>query len=520
MAADPTPIRSTHLSCPPLPHSGPWLLAGTSTAEPSCSRDQRRYVLIAAILASSLGFIDGSVVSIAVPAIRENLSASLSQVQWINNSYLLVLSALILTAGTIGDRFGLRRVFGLGILVFLVASVGCALAGSPQVLIVARCVQGVGAALMIPGSLAIISKAYPKEERSRAIGIWAAFSALTTALGPVLGGAVLSFGGEAAWRLIFAVNVPIGAVALWILAFRVPPDQPGEATPLDLPGSVLAFVGLGLVAWALTGASTDGGIPSARHLLSFGAAGAATLGLFLWVESRTLHPMMPLDLFRIRAFSASNAVTFLLYFALSAVLFYLPMTLISGWGLGAAETGVIFVPLTVAVAIGSGPVGRLSKQTGPRPLIAAGAAMVAAAYAGLAVGIGWQSFWGLVFPAMCVMGLGMALVVAPLSTAVMGSVGDEFAGAASGINNAVSRIAGLIAVALMGGIASVSYSAAGGAFAFGQTANGIATEIAATNNAFAVIATVAAVLSAASSVTALRWVGPAATRRSDETAGV
>lgn len=156
MAADPTPTRSTQPSCPPLPHSGPWLLAGTSTAEPFCSRDQRRYVLIAAILASSLGFIDGSVVSIAIPAIRENLSASLSQVQWINNSYLLVLSALILTAGTIGDRFGLRRVFGLGILVFVVASVGCALAGSPQILIMARCVQGVGAALMIPGSLAIV----------------------------------------------------------------------------------------------------------------------------------------------------------------------------------------------------------------------------------------------------------------------------------------------------------------------------------------------------------------------------
>jgi EmrB/QacA subfamily drug resistance transporter len=523
MAADATHILPSQPSCPSLPHGGPELLAGISPGEPFCPDDRRRYVLVAAILASSLGFIDGSIVSIAIPAIRENLSATLAQVQWINNSYLLVLSALILTAGTIGDRFGLRRVFGLGILMFVAASVGCASASSPQILIAARCVQGVGAALMIPGSLAIISKAYPKEERGRAIGIWAAFSALTTALGPILGGAVLSFGSDAAWRLIFAVNVPIGAVALWLLAYRVPADRPGEARPLDLPGSVLAFVGLGLIAWALTGSGSEHGIPSAQHAVLFGAAGVATLGVFLWVERRSPHPMMPLDLFRIGAFSASNLVTFLLYFALSAILFYLPMTLISGWGLSAAETGVIFVPLTVAVAVGSGPIGRLSKQTGPRPLIATGAALVAVAYAVLAVGIGWQtflgqSFWGLIFPAMCVMGLGMAFVVAPLSTAVMGSVGDEFAGAASGINNAVSRIAGLIAVALMGGVASVAYSAAGGAFAFGQTANGVATEIAATNSAFAVIAAIAALLAAASSVTALRWVGPATAPQTDDTA--
>ncbi|WP_407866287.1 MFS transporter [Phyllobacterium phragmitis] len=474
-----------------------------SPDESFCPRQRRVYILLAAIVASSLGFIDGSILAIAVPAIRGDLGASLPQAQWISNAYALTLSALILTGGAAGDRFGLRRTFIAGIVFFVAMSLVCAAAPNAPFLIVARGLQGIGAAFMIPGSLAIIAKAYPKAERGRAIGIWAASSALTTALGPILGGFVLStFGGDI-WRAIFAVNLPLGMLAI-ILLLRVPNDKPSRPRRLDLTGVVLATIAFGGLAYGLSaaGAGEDGGT-AALVLLSI-MAGVAALVVFLIWEMRQQEPMVKLSLFRNRAFSGANVATFFLYFALSGVLFYLPMLLIAGWGMDEATTGFVFLPLSVAIAIFSGPVGRWADAIGPRLPITAGSLMVGAAFAGLAVATGAEvhRFWQLVFPLMVLMGLGMALVVSPLSTAVMTSVEDEDTGAASGINNAVSRIAGLIAVAALGSLAAYRYqSITGGGEGmpgFGEPSGGLppsleAARMAASDAAFSLLAwTVAA----------------------------
>ncbi|TGQ71574.1 DHA2 family efflux MFS transporter permease subunit [Mesorhizobium sp. M00.F.Ca.ET.186.01.1.1] len=422
-----------------------------------CPQAQRRFVLIAAILASALGFIDGSILAIAMPAIRVDLGASLAQAQWISNAYALTLSALILAGGAAGDRFGLRRAFVAGIALFIAASLACALAPNATVLIAFRAIQGIGAAIMVPGSLAIIAKAYPKKERGRAIGIWAAASALTTALGPVLGGLVLSAFSDGIWRAIFAVNLPLGLLSIYLLLIKIPADAPTDHRSLDLGGAGLATLAFGALAYGLTSMSASG----ERHMAGPSiAAGLVLLVAFILFERRQREPMIDLSLFRIRAFAGANLATFFLYFALSANLFYLPMLLIAGWGLSTAEVGFIFLPLSASIGLLSGLVGRWSDRIGPRFPIAAGSLVVAFAFAGLALlaHAGIHHFWTGTFPLMALMGLGMALVVSPLSTAVMTSVEDNDTGAASGINNAVSRIGGLVAVAAMGSLAAWVYS--------------------------------------------------------------
>ena len=479
--------------------------------QPFCPAGRRRYVLMAAILASAMGFIDGTVVAIAVPAIRESLGAGLGEMQWVNTAYMLPLSALILVGGALGDGYGVRRVFAAGIAAFAAASVACALAPTPGALIAARAVQGVAAAAMVPSSLAILSKAYPRDGRGRAIGIWAAASALTTAGGPILGGAVLSAGGAELWRMIFAINLPVGAAALAMLWLRVPPDAPVDRPRIDWPGAALAAAGLGLLAWALTGPGGEGGRPGTAHLLGWGAAALAVLGGFLAVEARAAHPMMPLRLFRSRAFAAANALTFCLYFALSGILFFLPMTLIAGFGVSETQAGLIFLPLSGAIALGSGAAGRLADRVGPGPPIAGGAALVAVAHAGLAVGIGAGAFRAHVLPMMVLMGAGMALVVAPLSAAVMGAVADADAGAASGINNAISRMAGLVAVAALGGVAAGAFALAGGTGGFGAAG----ADPGATAAGLAAVAWVTAALAALAAVIARAFLPRAAAGAAD-----
>ena len=467
---------------------------GAAAAPAFCDPGNRRWILLAAILASAMGFIDGSVVAIALPAMRASLGADLAQATWINNAYLLPLSALILVGGAAGDRYGVARVFKAGIALFVLASLAVALAPGPLTMIAARAVKGVAAAAMVPGSLAIIARAYPRAERGGAIGLWAAASAVTTAFGPVLGGALLSLGGAEAWRIVFALNLPLGALAFWILARKVGRDAAGSDDPLDWPGALLATLALGLGAWALTAGA---GGPPARALA---LGGLLALAAFLAREARTAHPMMPLGLFRDRTFAAANLATFLLYFALSAVLFYLPQTVIAGWGRPAAQMSTVFVPFSAAMAL-LGPVfGRLADRVGPGPPIGAGAALVAAAFAGLALTMPMQSFWGAVLPLMALMGLGMSAVVSPLSAAVMGAAPDEATGAASGINNAVSRMAGLVAVASMGAVAARAYAAAGGGGA-GYGAEG--ADPAAMNAAFAAVAWITAGMAAAAAAVAL-----------------
>ncbi|WP_192182538.1 MFS transporter [Mesorhizobium amorphae] len=470
-----------------------------------CPQSRRRFVLIAAILASALGFIDGSILAIATPAIRVDLGASLAEAQWISNAYALTLSALILAGGAAGDRFGLRLAFVVGIALFIAASLACAVAPNAGVLIAFRALQGIGAAIMVPGSLAIIAKAYPKKERGRAIGIWAAASALTTALGPVLGGLVLSTFGDWIWRAIFAINLPLGLLSIYLLLTKVPADAPTEKRSLDLGGAALATLAFGSLAYGLTSMSAEGGGHMSGPSI---AAGAVLLVVFIAFELRQREPMIDLNLFRIGAFAGANVATFFLYFALSANLFYLPMLLIAGWGLSTAEVGFIFLPLSASIALLSGPAGQWSDRIGPRFPISSGSLVVAFAFAGLALlaHAGIHNFWTGVFPLMALMGLGMALVVSPLSTAIMTAVEDKDTGAASGINNAVSRIGGLIAVAAMGSLAAWVYSTMldtsvrPGIPGFGEPVSaGLApeldaTRLAASDAAFAAVAWVTALL--------------------------
>ncbi|GLQ54077.1 MFS transporter [Devosia nitrariae] len=477
-----------------------------------CPRERRRYVLVAAILASSMGFIDGSVLSIAIPALRADLSATLADAQWVSNSYMLFLGSLILIGGAAGDRFGLKRVFGIGIGLFVAASLVCAVAPTPLSLIVARAVQGVGAALMVPGSLAIIAKAYPKDERGKAIGIWAAASSLTTILGPVIGGFVLTMLGDWSWRLVFAINLPLGAIALALLWLRVPADEPAGTRALDLPGAFLASLGLMLIAFGLTGGSSES-VPPVSHILSYAGTGLLVFIGFLFWESRSKEPMLPLRLFANMGFSGANALTLTLYFALSAVMFFLPMTMIAGWGVSAAEVSISFLPLGIALTILSSWAGSLADRFGPAPLIAGGATLVGFAFAGLGLTAPLQNVWGVVLPLIALMGVGMGLVVSPLSTAVMTAVEDADTGTASGVNNAVARVAGLLAVATMGFVAAFAFNrflgdAAGSGMFFGLKPEDTlppeaeAARLAATNATFAVIAYINAGLSFVSAVIA------------------
>ena len=462
-----------------------------------CDPSKRRRVLWAAILASSLGFIDGSVVAIALPAMRETLDASLAQAVWFTSAYLLTLTSLILTGGALGDRFGLGRVFGGGIALFVVASIGCAAAWDPTSLIVARAIQGMGAAFMVPGSLAVLNRAYPKEERGAAIGFWAGTSALTTALGPIIGGLVLTFGGPEMWRAVFAVNLPLGGLALWLLFSALVEDRTAETTPVDVLGALLATAALFSMAWALSGAEHGGGI-----LVPWLLGGITLLAVFIWHEGRTAYPMMPLGLFRNPIFALTNLFSLVIYGALAAVFFFLPMVLIALWDVTDIIVAAMFAPLSVFIAALSGPAGRWAGRMGPTVFLASGSAMVAFGYGMLWWAAPGQMLWTGVFPAMCFIGCGMALLVAPLSTAVMGSVPETNGGAASGINNAISRMASMLGIASFGAIAALVYGQAGGSLSFAAE-GGDAAHIAQSTEAFQVITWVAGAMASLAALLAL-----------------
>ena len=464
---------------------------GTPVPVSFCAKGDRRIILWAAILASSMGFIDSSVTSIALPAMREALGASLPQAQWINAAYLLAVSSLVLVGGAAGDRFGIARIFSMGILVFVAGSLACAAAMTPEQMIAARAVKGVGAAMMVPGSMAMISRAYPRDERGRALGLWAAASTLTTAMGPVLGGMFVTWGGELGWRVVFALNLPLGLIALWLVRGRTPGDVGKPGVRIDLPGAALATLGLGLMAWALTAASAPAWVP---------LAALVSLAAFLLWEAMAPAPMLRLGLFRNRTFAVTNVVTFVLYFALNGVMFYLPMTAVTAWGVTALEVTAAFLPISVLIGVLSAPAGRMADRWGAGPLMAAGSGLVALAYAGL-----WHfapdgQFWTHVVPFTALAGLGLGLVVAPLTAAAMQGAEDAEQGAASGVNNAVARVAGLIAVALLGRLAADAYGT--GSPGFGVTGTG-AAHLAATGAAFGAVALASSLMAALAAVLAL-----------------
>jgi EmrB/QacA subfamily drug resistance transporter len=406
-----------------------------------------RLVIATTILASSLAFIDGSVVNVGLPAIGASLGAGAGDLQWVVNAYLLPLSALLLLGGAAGDRYGRRRLLMLGTGLFALASLACAASPSLRWLLVARSVQGISAAMVMPNSLAILGQTFSGAAKGRAIGIWAATGAAAGAFGPMFGGWLIDIGS---WRLVFLINLPIAAAAI-VLAYRyVPRDRDGNPVPLDGMGAVLVTAGLGLTTWALTESTSRGWSPLALGAL---AAGGLLMVAFVLVETRLGDKaMMPLTLFGSPSFVGLTLLTLLLYGALGGLFVLVPYVLIVAHGYSAAQAGAALLPLPLIIAAASPLIGSFAAGIGPRRPLMLGPVVVAIGFL-LALRIApGHSFWTDVLPAMVVIALGMACAVAPLTTAVLMSVDAQHTGSASGLNSAVARTGGLVATALLGSV--------------------------------------------------------------------
>ena len=410
---------------------------------PSKHVAETRWILPATILGSSLSFIDGSVVNVALPAMQKSLGTDLAMMQWVANGYMLTLAGLILLGGAAGDRFGRRRMFMIGLIGFAAASLGCGIAPSVGWLIAFRTVQGGAAALLVPASLALIGSAYSGKERGRAIGTWAASAALTTALGPVIGGWLVDAVG---WRSIFFINLPLAAIAV-ALALKLPADPDAKTGGLpDIWGPALAVLALGTLSYGLIALGVG------RTLVGVIAVVAAVpaIWVFLRVEARADEPMMPLVLFRNVSFTGVNGMTVLLYAALSGALFLLPFVLIQVHGYSATAAGAAFLPFSILMGLGSRWSGGLVEQLGARLPLVLGPAVTGVGFVLLAVSGHITNYWTGFLPGLIIVGIGMTLSVAPLTTTVFDSVPAAKSGVASGINNAAARVGSLLAVAALG----------------------------------------------------------------------
>jgi len=423
--------------------------AAQADGRPALETPHPNWVLTTTILASSLAFIDGSVVNVGLPAIGATFKAGAGDLQWVINAYLLPLSALLLLGGAAGDRFGRVRLLIVGTVLFGASSIACALAPNLYWLLTGRGLKGVGGALLMPNSLAILGAAFSGEARGRAIGIWASMGAMMGAAGPVLGGWVIDTVG---WRVIFLLNLPlaVGAIGLAIMFVR-DPHREEKAPALDWLGGLMATVGLGAITWGLTIGSGDAGWTAAALLLVF--AGVILMLGFLAVEkSKGDTAMMPLALFGSSSFVGLTLLTLLLYGALGALLVLVPYVLIQAAGYSAAGAGAALLPFAVVLALASPLMGGLAGKIGPRAPLSIGPLVVAGGFL-LVLRIGPQAnYWATVFPAILVIAAGMAGAVAPLTTAVLASVDGRHTGSASGLNSAVARTGGMVATALLGGV--------------------------------------------------------------------